>query len=46
MEQARKNKNIFPIDELNKKLIYNYQPTFTPLTYAFVQVYIFDESKI
>lgn len=46
MNEARKNKNTFPTDELNKKLIYNYKPVLTPLDYPFVQVYIFDESNV
>ena len=46
MSVARLNPNKFPQEELNKKLIYNYKPVLTPLDYAFVQIYIFDESKI
>lgn len=43
---ARKNPNVFPEEELGKKLIYNYHPILTPLDYAFQQVYIFDESTL
>lgn len=46
VNEARKNKNQFPAGELAKKLIYNYQPTLTPLDYAFVQVYIFNERNV
>lgn len=46
VNEARKNKNTFPVEELNKKVIYNYQPTLTPLDYAFVQVYIFNERNL
>lgn len=45
MRYARQNPNTYPPQELAKDIIYNYQPTLTPLTYAFVQVYIFDESQ-
>ncbi len=45
MKYARRNPNIYPADELKKDLIYNYQPILTPLSYAFTQVYIFDESS-
>ena len=46
MKYARLNKNVYPLDELKRDLIYNYQPILTPLNYMFVQVYHFDESKI
>lgn len=46
MSYARQNTNVYPLDELKKDLIYNYQPVLTPLDYAFVQVYIFDESSV
>ena len=42
MSYARKNKNVYPVDDLKKVLIYNYQPVLTPLDYSFTQVYIFD----
>lgn len=47
MEEARKNKNEFKnMTELNKKLIYNYQPiSISPGGY-FTQVYLFDESGL
>lgn len=43
---ARSNKNRFSEVELSQKSIYNYNPTLTPLEYSFVQVYLFDESKV
>lgn len=46
VNEARKNTNVFPYDEMKKKLIYNYQPRLLALDDYFVQVYIFDESKL
>jgi gamma-glutamyl hydrolase len=46
VSEARKNKNHFPAAELSKKVIYNYHPILTPLDYAFVQVYVFDERNL
>lgn len=45
MNEARKNKNEFPYDELKSKLIYNYPATYVNGDY-FTQVYLFDESKL
>ena len=46
MNVARKNPNIFPADELAKKVIYNYKPELTSLGDEFLQVYYFDESNL
>jgi gamma-glutamyl hydrolase len=46
VSEARKNKNQFPVAELNKKLIYNYQPMLTPGDYVFLQIYVFDERNL
>ena len=39
--QARKNKHVFPYDELNSRIIYNYNPEFT-----FIQGSNFEQSYI
>lgn len=46
VNEARKNKNVYPYQELQKKLIYNYQPKLLSLDQYFVQVYLFDESSL
>lgn len=46
MKYARRNPNVYPADELKKDIIYNYQPILTPLSYSFVQAYVFDESHL
>ena len=46
INEARKNKNIYPQAELSKKLIYNYQPILTQSDNYFQQAYLFDESKL
>lgn len=43
---ARKSKNTFKDpSELNKRLIWNYQATYTTQDYDFVQIYLFDEKQ-
>lgn len=46
ISEARKNKNVFPSDQLSKKIIYNYQPILTNSDSYFQQVYLFDESTL
>lgn len=45
MKSARLNKNRYPVEELDKAIIYNYNPRLTATGDYFVQMYDFDESK-